>query len=86
MKRKGNELVEEYENDSNIEIPQEVYDFLNEEQVDRAREDIKQFEMYTKHVEDFSRDWELYDEHGEYKIYNKPHFEDDVTSFTFGGD
>lgn len=74
------------ERDRKAEVPSEVYDFVNGEQASRARNDMEVYLEYIDHIEDFSRDWELYDNSKYCKIYNKPRFEDDVTSFTFGGD
>lgn len=68
-------------------LPPEIVEFNNSELVKRAKIDNERLEQYLSHVEDFSRDWELYSESGLSKVYYKPDFEKhDLTSFTFGGE
>ena len=71
----------------NETVPSEIVEFFESELVKRAKVDCERLDAYLDHIEDFSRDWELYSKHGDTWVYNKPNFEKgDLTSFTFGGE
>ena len=83
---KLDEIVYDILKEKLLKVPKDIYKFIDSEQITRCRVDIEYYNTYMQHIEDFSRDWSLYDEGEHFRIYNKPNFESDITSFTFGGD
>jgi len=68
-----------------IEVPQEIRDFMESELVKRAIGDNERLQYYLKQIEEFSKDWELYEKSDDTTIYFKPSDNEDG-SLTFGGE
>ena len=67
-------------------MPDEITKFMNSELVKRTLSDNEKLNYYLNQIDEFTREWELYEKTEDTTIYYKEELDKEDASLTFGGE